>query len=134
MPPRAIKTIEDLIYYQYAKIIAASAGINTYAFIMDRKAKLSSGEIKMSDVLREIKMQMSGKPKACEYCQSTENLSWDHIIPRAKGGLDTAENGAWACRSCNSSKGSKGIYGVVRAETKRCCSALDCWQVPKVAL
>jgi hypothetical protein len=27
-----------------------------------------------------------------------------------KGGPDTAENGVWACRSCNSSKGSKGIY------------------------
>lgn len=109
MPPPAIKTIKDLIFYQYAKIIASSAGISGHKFVMNRMKMLSSGEIKMSTTLRELKMQMSGE-RCCEYCQSTENLSWDHIIPRAKGGPDTAENGAWACRSCNSSKGSKGIY------------------------
>ena len=76
---------------------------------MSRMKLLSSGDIKMSMILREMKMQMSGN-KHCEYCQSTEDLSWDHLIPRSKGGPDTAENGAWACRPCNSSKGSKGIY------------------------
>lgn len=109
MPPHAVKTIKDLIFYQYAKIIAASAGISGYKFIMDRMKMLSSDEIKMSTILRELKMQMSAN-KCCEYCRSTENLSWDHIIPRAKGGPDTVENGVWACRSCNSSKGCKGIY------------------------
>jgi hypothetical protein len=109
MPPYAIRTIKDLIFYQYAKIIALSAGIPGHKFIMNRMKMLSSGEIKMSTTLRELKIQMSGK-KSCEYCQSTEDLSWDHIIPRAKSGPDTAENGAWACRSCNSSNGCKGIY------------------------
>jgi hypothetical protein len=109
MPPSSIKTIRDLIFYQYAKLISSSAEIDGYRFIISRTKKLASGEIKMSAVLREIKMQMAGTQQ-CEYCQSTENLSWDHLIPRIKGGPDTAENGAWACRPCNSSKGSKGIY------------------------
>jgi len=109
MPPPAVKTIKDLIFYQYAKIIASSAKISGPKFIMSRMKLLSSGEIKMSLILRELKIQMSGK-KCCEYCQSTDSLSWDHLIPRIKGGPDTAENGVWACRSCNSSKGSKGIY------------------------
>lgn len=109
MPPFAVKTIRDLIFYQYAKLISTSAKISGYKFIMSNMKKLSSGEIRMSTVLREIKMQMSGL-KQCEYCESKENLSWDHLVPRIKGGPDTAENGAWACRSCNSSKGSKGIY------------------------
>lgn len=110
MPPSAIKTIKDLIFYQYAKIIASSAGISGYKFIMNRMKMLSSGDINMSSALRELKIQMGCGQKCCEYCQSTENLSWDHIIPRAKGGPDTGENGVWACRSCNSSKGRKGIY------------------------
>ncbi|MES2274164.1 MAG: HNH endonuclease [Chlamydiota bacterium] len=110
MPPHAVKTIKDLIFYQYAKIIASSAAIPGYKFVMNRMKMLSSGEIKMSVILRELKMQMSGEERCCEYCRSTENLSWDHLIPRSKNGPDTAENGVWACRLCNSSKGSKGIY------------------------
>lgn len=109
MPPSAVKTIKDLIFYQYAKLIASSAEVSGYRFVMSRMKLLSSGEIKMSAILRELKMQMSGD-KHCEYCRSTEDLSWDHLIPRMKGGPNTAENGVWACRSCNSSKGSRGIY------------------------
>lgn len=118
MPPASIKNIRDLIFYQYAKIIAASAGISEYKFIINRMKLLSSGKISMSNALREIKSQMSCE-RCCAYCQSKEDLSWDHLIPRSKCGQDVAENGAWACRSCNSSKGSKGIYewyGVVRKD------------------
>ena len=110
MPPPSVKTIKYLIFYQYAKIIASSAGIPGHRFIMSKVKLLSSGEIKMSAILRELKMQMSRDGKCCEYCQSTENLSWDHLIPRVKGGADNGDNGVWACRSCNSSKGCRGIY------------------------
>jgi hypothetical protein len=110
MPPHSVKTIKDLIFYQYAKIISASAKISGHGFITSTMKKLSSGEMKMSAALREIKMQISCKEKCCEYCNSAEDLSWDHLIPRAKNGPDTAENHVLACRRCNSSKGSKGIY------------------------
>jgi hypothetical protein len=110
MPPPAIKTIKDLIFYQYAKIIASSAGIPGYRFIMSRMRLLVSEEINMSTVLRELKMQMISDTKRCEYCGSTDNLSWDHLIPRSKNGSDIADNHVLACKKCNSSKGSKGIY------------------------
>ncbi len=110
MPPPAIKTVKDLIFYQYAKIIAASAGIPGYKFIMSTFKKLDSGEIKMSTALRELKAQILSEEKCCEYCGQKEGLSWDHLIPRAKNGPDTAENHVLACKSCNSSKGSKGLY------------------------
>jgi len=117
MPPRAIKTIRDLIFYQYAKIIASAAGFSKkknsssyYKFLIDRQQKLVSGEITMSTILRELKMQMTSCSNCCEYCGTTENLSWDHLIPRSKGGPDTAENHVLACRKCNSSKSSKGLY------------------------
>lgn len=110
MPPPAVRTIKDLIFYQYAKIIATSSKITGYRFIVSQMKKLSSGEINMSSGLRELKIQMSGDERSCAYCQSIENLSWDHLIPRIKKGPDIGENGVWACRPCNSSKGSKGIY------------------------
>ncbi len=42
----------------------------------------------------------------CEYCQSpadfaTEPFSIEHILPRSKKGLDTADNLAYACIGCN---------------------------------
>lgn len=110
MPPPAVKTVRDLIYYQYAKIIASSAGMSNYRFIMSKMKLLASGEIKMSSELRELKMQMTSLVKCCEYCGATEDLSWDHLIPRSKNGPDTADNHVLACTKCNSSKGVKGIY------------------------
>lgn len=42
---------------------------------------------------------------ACTNCGSTENLSIDHIVPRALGGADTPRNLQTLCLSCNSRKG-----------------------------
>ena len=62
---------------------------------------------------------MISEEKCCEYCGSKEFLSWDHLIPRAKNGPETAENHILACRKCNSSKGSKGLfewYGIAKKD------------------
>ena len=45
----------------------------------------------------------------CVYCGSTENLTVDHIRPKSKGGTDTADNLATACRPCNQAKGSMHV-------------------------
>ena len=41
----------------------------------------------------------------CAYCGSDENLTIDHIVPRAKGGIDFTKNCLCACHSCNQDKG-----------------------------
>lgn len=41
----------------------------------------------------------------CAYCGSKENLTLDHITPRAKGGTDRITNLVCACSNCNSNKG-----------------------------
>lgn len=116
MPAPSVKTIRDLIFYQYAKIIAASAGFEKcksgeyYKFIMDRVKKLKKGEINMSSITRELKMQMVSTEKQCEYCGNQHDLSWDHLIPQSKCGPDAVDNLVLCCRSCNSSKGNRGIY------------------------
>lgn len=110
MPPSAVKTIRDLVYWQYAKLIARSAGQEKkFGFIMDRFKKLQSGDISWSGSIREyIKEQdVSGQ---CIYCGSKKDLSVDHLIPRARGGPETGDNAVTACKLCNSSRGEKGIY------------------------
>lgn len=42
----------------------------------------------------------------CQYCDSTDRLTIDHVIPRSRGGRDTWENLVAACTPCNSKKGS----------------------------
>ncbi|MGH2366916.1 MAG: HNH endonuclease [Chloroflexota bacterium] len=46
----------------------------------------------------------------CEYCRSPERLAGyayevEHIVPLARGGVDTMENLALACGLCNKAKG-----------------------------
>ncbi len=112
MPPSAVKTIKDLIYWQYAKIIADSAdvGKTSYGFVMDRFKKLQSGEITWSSSIREYVKERE-KMNECIYCgKKEENLTQDHLLPTSRGGKDKEENCVWACQSCNSSKGSKRLY------------------------
>lgn len=111
MPPSAVKTIRDLIYWQYAKIISESAGAGKkqFPFVMDRFKKLQSGEIEWSGSIREY-IRERELPNQCIYCGSTKDLSYDHLIPRNCGGPDTPDNVVMACKSCNSSKGDKGVY------------------------
>jgi 5-methylcytosine-specific restriction endonuclease McrA len=41
----------------------------------------------------------------CVRCGTSENLSLDHIQPRADGGTDSMDNLQTLCRPCNSRKG-----------------------------
>ena len=43
----------------------------------------------------------------CQYCGSKEDLTFDHVIPRSKGGMTTWENVVTACSPCNLRKGDK---------------------------
>jgi 5-methylcytosine-specific restriction endonuclease McrA len=108
MPPPAVKTYRDLVYYEWAKAIARSAGMkNNFPFIIDRMTKLRGGDLQMSEIVREDRLMAADGRKECAYCGATERLTWDHLIPRARGGPDTISNQVPACATCNSSKGDR---------------------------
>ncbi|MCX6685069.1 MAG: HNH endonuclease [Methanoregula sp.] len=109
-PPHAVKTVRELIFWEYAHLIAKAAGFEgNYRFIMSRFQRLRQGKMKMSGLVRDDRMMLSCE-RCCIYCGSAENLSLDHIIPLSKGGPDIISNQVYACRSCNSSKGDKDIF------------------------
>ena len=43
----------------------------------------------------------------CQYCGAGEELTFDHLIPRSKGGRTTWENVVTACSPCNLKKANK---------------------------
>ena len=43
----------------------------------------------------------------CQYCGTREDLTFDHLVPRSKGGQTTWENVVAACSPCNLRKGDR---------------------------
>ncbi len=44
---------------------------------------------------------------SCQYCGTREELTFDHVVPRSKGGMTTWENVVAACSVCNLRKGDR---------------------------
>ena len=42
---------------------------------------------------------------SCQYCGSGNELTFDHLLPRSKGGKTNWDNVVTACSSCNVQKG-----------------------------
>lgn len=48
----------------------------------------------------------------CQYCHTklpTEDLTFDHVVPRSRGGLTSWENIVTACQSCNRAKSNRTL-------------------------
>lgn len=43
----------------------------------------------------------------CQYCGARDDLTFDHLVPRSRGGHTTWENVVTACAPCNLRKGGK---------------------------
>jgi 5-methylcytosine-specific restriction endonuclease McrA len=127
MPDREATTIEHLIYYQYSKIVAKSAfkvpdGMSAkgkhYGFVKKTFRELSTGVKQWSDITREDWQFVESEEK-CIYCGATSNLHKEHIVPKSLSinercsscdHIQQIHNQVWACESCNSSKGTMGLY------------------------
>ena len=45
----------------------------------------------------------------CVYCGDANDLTFDHMLPRSRGGRTTWENVVTACSSCNVKKGGRSV-------------------------
>ena len=45
----------------------------------------------------------------CQYCGAKGDLTFDHVVPRAAGGVTSWQNVVAACAPCNLRKGSKSL-------------------------
>lgn len=110
MPPAVVKTVRDLIFWQYAKIIADSAGIGKrdYGFVMNKFKQLRQGSISWNEIREYIKEREHSDE--CVYCGAKANLTLEHLLPQKHGGPSVERNLVWVCKSCNSSKGARRLY------------------------
>jgi 5-methylcytosine-specific restriction endonuclease McrA len=127
MPDRDVHTIRDVIYFQYAKLIARSAlkvenGVEAkkkgYGFIKTTFRALKSGAKQWSDITRED-WQFVDSEKLCIYCGSPDHLQREHIVPRSIAinercpsceHVQAIHNQVWACADCNNRKKAMGLY------------------------
>ena len=63
----------------------------------------------------------------CQYCGARGELTFDHVVPRARGGVTSWENVVAACSPCNLRKGSKSLRqaGMTLRKTPRRPTAAD---------
>ncbi|UCF07611.1 MAG: HNH endonuclease [Thermoplasmata archaeon] len=111
MPPPGVKTVRDLIYWQYSELLSQSEGSEKSdpGFSIDTFEKLRGGEMSWVGSMGIFLME-NEREDECVYCGSTTEIIWDQLIPKNRGGLDMEDNTVQACKSCSSSKGDRGIY------------------------
>jgi hypothetical protein len=131
MPDRDVKTIRDLIFYQYAKIVAkralssgnaAEAKRAHYGFVKTTFRQLRDGLKTWSAITRED-WQLVESERECAYCGCQGDLHREHIVPRSLrikqecGSCDVIQsihNQVLACSECNRLKGTSGLYEFYR--------------------
>ena len=131
MPDKSVRTIRDLIHYQYAKIIARSAfGVadgkeakkKHYGFIHNTLSDLRSGRKNWSDITRED-WQALDAGRVCAYCNASDLLEREHIVPRSLKindrcptceHLQQIHNQVLSCFNCNHTKMASGLYEFYR--------------------
>lgn len=128
MPPKHVRTVRQLIYWEYAKLMAGSAvgDRRNFRYVTYCYKRLDAGKLAPSAILRENKLLVMGD-KVCAYCEAEcPDLQWEHILPRSLGGPDTIDNMVLACRGCNSAKGARDLFAWYGREKQ--------YEIPRLAL
>jgi holliday junction DNA helicase RuvB len=99
-----LKHVRDFAHVKGERIITpevAESALKILASHDDRPEVKETRDAISSEVRREVWRRDAGK---CVKCGSRERLEFDHIIPVAKGGGNTARNIELLCEICNRSK------------------------------
>lgn len=148
MPDRDVETIEHLIFYQYAKLIARSAfrmangkqaKHQHYGFIKNTFCALKDGRKSWSEILREDR-QLAEGDRTCTYCGANQQIQWEHIVPKTINvraecanceRVQGIHNQVWVCARCNATKHTMGLYEFYRSKYSSDKKFYD--QIPPIA-
>ncbi|MCG3226013.1 MAG: HNH endonuclease [Candidatus Heimdallarchaeota archaeon] len=111
MLPQTVKSVKDLIFWQYAKVISHSSGYgrSNMQFIENYYQRLRNEEITWEIALKEFKSTVE-TTQSCAFCGEVRKLSLEKMIPSVSELSDNREYHLFLCKGCNSSKGNKGLY------------------------
>ena len=76
-------------------------------FVADCRAILSRdpGPTGREEIRLRLERLLANPDFVRQYCGDDDELTFDHVVPRSKGGLTTWENVVAACSHCNLKKG-----------------------------
>lgn len=119
---KEFKTFGEYLYWTYANtnmymyVFKNELNVlNQTAYSIRAKAFKAYKESRWSihSLYENNNWKMDWGKSRCWYCgkpvSECGNLSVEHILPRSKGGDNNFDNIAYACKSCNSSKGNKDL-------------------------
>jgi 5-methylcytosine-specific restriction endonuclease McrA len=91
-------------------------------WIIARNASRRSNREPMDSLI--VKNVFARDNYTCQYCGSKSKLTIDHRLPLARGGSHDISNLCVACRTCNSSKGTKTPeeFAIYKQEVAHACS------------
>jgi Zn finger protein HypA/HybF involved in hydrogenase expression len=117
VPPAAVKSVKDLIYWQYAKIVAESAGMGKkdYGFVLNKFKQLKQNQILWNGIKEYIKEKET--MNKCVFCGESANLALDHLLPQKYNGPNVEKNLVWVCKNCGSKKGARRLYEYFALQT-----------------
>jgi len=111
------ETIKEHLFWAYANLAMAHTAVDRqqtkyvmFNFMIRAKLYkgLLTGTMNIRTLFDDEKVKLSLGTK-CNYCNSTDHLTLDHILAQKLGGKDIGDNLIYACRACNSSKGKKDL-------------------------
>ena len=99
-----------LLFQGKAEMIEKADGLKihtvTKAFNLPSVVRLwHYKKIPQKKVMLTRKNIFSRDSNQCQYCGTQDNLTLDHVVPKAKGGKSTWSNLITACKGCNTHKG-----------------------------
>ncbi len=113
----SLETVGDVLRWSYANLAMAHAAVKAgassygpahYAIRSRLHAGLRDGTMQVGSLVDEERVKLVIE-RGCAYCGATGALAVDHLMPKFRGGVESADNIVWACRSCNSQKGTSDV-------------------------
>lgn len=87
---------------------AWAAAVIDGALALDRRTLLRENGGSRRAIPQHVKSEVWQRDGGqCVQCGAQEYLEFDHVIPRSKGGADTARNLQLLCRRCNLAKSNR---------------------------